>query len=86
MLLRYEFYGSVDDRGRRTWDRDAYERKAKYGDAGVAATALELSDKRNLPPSQRDLLTARQYKVDLDSRLNRTSVVSASDGGKVALF
>ena len=49
----------------------------------AANHALELSDKRNLPPSQRDLLTAREYKVDLDSRLNRTSVVSASDGGKV---
>jgi len=81
---KYEFYGSVDDRGRRTWDTDAYERKAKYGNAGVEASthALELSDKRNLPPSQRDLLKAREYKVDLDSRLNRTSVVSASDGGK----
>ena len=83
--FRYEFYGSVDDRGRRTWDKDAYVNKAKYGNAGVEAAthALELSDKRNLPPSQRDLLQAREYKVDLDSRLNRTSVVSASDGGKV---
>lgn len=81
---KYEFYGSVDDRGRRTWDKDAYVNKAKYGHAGVEAAthALELSDKRNLPPSQRDLLQAREYKVDLDSRLNRTSVVSASDGGK----
>lgn len=79
---KYEFYGSVDDRGRRTWDKDAYERKAKYGHAGTEANtkALELSDKRNLPPSQRDLLTARDYKVDLDSRLNRTSVIS--EGGK----
>ena len=86
MSSRYEFYGSVDDRGRRTWDTEAYERKAKYGHAGTEANtkALALSDKRNLPPSQRDLLTARDYKVDLDSRLNRTSVIS--DGGKVSHF
>ena len=30
----YQFYGSVDDRGRRTWDTKAYELKAKYGHAG----------------------------------------------------
>ena len=32
--LRYQFYGSVDDRGRRTWDTKAYEQKAKTGYAG----------------------------------------------------
>ena len=78
----YEFFGSVDDRGRRTWDTAAYERKAKYGHAGTVATELK-SDKRNLPPSKRDMLTARDYKVDLDSKVNRTSVVSMTDGGKV---
>jgi len=72
----------VDDRGRRTWDTAAYERKAKYGHAGTVATDLK-SDKRNLPPSKRDMLTARDYKVDLDSKVNRTSVVSMTDGGKV---
>jgi len=77
----YEFFGSVDDRGRRTWDTAAYERKAKYGHAGTVATDLK-SDKRNLPPSKRDMLTARDYKVDLDSKVNRTSVVSMTDGGK----
>lgn len=40
---------------------------------------MALSDKRNLPPGQRDLLRAREYKVDLDSRLNKTSVVTAND-------
>ncbi len=72
----------MDDRGRRTWDKAAYERKAKYGHAGTVATDLK-SDKRNLPPSKRDMLTARDYKVDLDSKVNRTSVVSMTDGGKV---
>merc|ERR1712168_1056981 len=82
----YQFYGSVDDRGRRTWDTKAYEQKAKTGYAGrdgLSADALNkavaLSDKRNLPPGQRDLLRAREYKVDLDSRLNKTSVVTAND-------
>ena len=81
----YQFYGSVDDRGRRTWDTKAYEIKAKYGHAGregLSADAVDkaVSDKRNLPPGQRDLLRAREYKVDLDSRLNKTTVVSANDG------
>merc|ERR1711937_5227 len=82
----YQFYGSVDDRGRRTWDTKAYEQKAKTGYAGrdgLSADAINkavaLSDKRNLPPGQRDLLRAREYKVDLDSRLNKTSVVTAND-------
>merc|ERR1712168_616964 len=82
----YQFYGSVDDRGRRTWDTKAYEQKAKTGYAGrdgLSAEAINkavaLSDKRNLPPGQRDLLRAREYKVDLDSRLNKTSVVTAND-------
>lgn len=77
----YQFYGAVDDRGRRTWDKDAYERKAKYGHAGTVATDLK-SDKRNLPPSKRDLLQARDYRVDLESKVNRTSVISMTDGGK----
>merc|ERR1712113_43046 len=83
----YQFYGSVDDRGRRTWDTKAYEQKAKTGYAGrdglsseALNKAVALSDKRNLPPGQRDLLRAREYKVDLDSRLNKTTVVSANDG------
>merc|ERR1712131_34665 len=82
----YQFYGSVDDRGRRTWDTKAYEQKAKTGYAGrdglsseALNKAVALSDKRNLPPGQRDLLRAREYKVDLDSRLNKTSVVTAND-------
>ena len=33
MYYSYQFYGSVDDRGRRTWDTKAYEQKAKYGHA-----------------------------------------------------
>merc|ERR1711937_19010 len=53
------------------------------GRDGLSADALNkavaLSDKRNLPPGQRDLLRAREYKVDLDSRLNKTSVVTAND-------
>jgi len=83
----YQFYGSVDDRGRRTWDTKAYELKAKYGHAGREGLSAEsvnavVSDKRNLPPGQRDLLQAREYKVDLDSRLNKTQVVTMSDGAK----
>ena len=87
----YQFYGSVDDRGRRTWDTKAYELKAKYGHAGREGLSAEIvnqavSDKRNLPPGQRDLLQAREYKVDLDSRVNKTQVVTMADGSKVSFF
>ena len=83
----YEFYGSVDDRGRRTWDTKAYELKAKYGHAGREGLSAEIvnaavSEKRNLPPGQRDLLQARDFKVDLDGRVNKTQVMTM-DGSKV---
>merc|ERR1712106_610806 len=82
----YEFYGSVDDRGRRTWDTKAYELKAKYGHAGREGLSAEIvnaavSEKRNLPPGQRDLLQARDFKVDLDGRVNKTKVMTM-DGSK----
>ena len=71
----YQFYGSVDDRGRRTWDTKAYELKAKYGHAGREGLSAEsvnavVSDKRNLPPGQRDLLQGRGHSSFYNSITN----------------
>ena len=59
---------------RRKWDRDEYE--------AIAARRLqeeeakrEAADQKG-PPVQRELLRQREYKVDLDSRLGKSVVIT----------
>ena len=57
------------------WDTKAYELKAKYGHAGREGLSAEsvnavVSDKRNLPPGQRDLLQARGHSSFYNSSTN----------------
>uniref|UniRef100_A0A0R3RZJ0 Matrin-type domain-containing protein n=1 Tax=Elaeophora elaphi TaxID=1147741 RepID=A0A0R3RZJ0_9BILA len=79
---------SVDHR--RKWDREEYERKAQ--ERLLAEKDEEVKGKRKLPrfPDEpkvkRELLKAREYKVDLESKVGRTVVInkttpSAETGG-----
>ncbi|KAK3605421.1 hypothetical protein CHS0354_007502 [Potamilus streckersoni] len=59
---------------RRKWDKDEYEK--------VAAERLEeeqrllLEKDKKEPPIKRDLLKPREYKVDLDSKLGKSIVIT----------
>ncbi|KAK2702897.1 zinc finger matrin-type protein 2-like [Artemia franciscana] len=62
---------------RRTWDREHYEKKAEE----IYKESIESSDeeedrKRKYPPVKRELLKKRDYKVDLESKLGKTIVVT----------
>ncbi|KAJ3092402.1 zinc finger, matrin-type 2 [Quaeritorhiza haematococci] len=78
--------GDVDFR--RKWDRDEYEKKAKEReerekerdkDEERRAKGLKpRSSAASEPTAPRDLLKARDYKIDLSANLNKTQVVQAS--------
>ncbi|XP_060606135.1 zinc finger matrin-type protein 2-like [Ruditapes philippinarum] len=60
---------------RRKWDRDEYEK--------IAAARLEEEEKKALErelsrdkPIKRELLQPREYKVDLDSKLGKSQVIT----------
>lgn len=59
------------DDHRRKWDRKEYERKAQDR---VKATKEE--DQSDDGPVSRELLKRRDYKVDLDSKLGKSVVIS----------
>lgn len=73
---------------RRKWDREEFEKRAKERDEGKEKRSLSDDEDSDgcgpsLGPSgsrekkpQRELLKPRQYKVDLDSRLGKTTVIS----------
>ncbi|XP_039260535.1 zinc finger matrin-type protein 2-like [Styela clava] len=57
---------------RKKWDRDEYEKLALERLNEENEKSEEFKDK----PVKRDLLKARDYKVDLDSKLNKSVVIS----------
>lgn len=79
---------------RRTWDRDEYERKAQErissrkrkdnpDDAEVKAEETEETgdvkeQKLAAPPKKREMLKAREFKVDLESKVGKTVVISTA--------
>ncbi|KAJ8298545.1 hypothetical protein KUTeg_025076 [Tegillarca granosa] len=59
---------------RRKWDREEYEQYAKER---IEAEQLALFDKGSKePPVKRELLQPRDYKVDLDSKLGKSQVIT----------
>lgn len=65
--------GKIDNY-RRTWDKDEFERKAKQ-------RLLEEEDDYDLekdtgPPVKRELLKARDYSVDLNSKLGKNIIIT----------
>uniref|UniRef100_A0A0N5AKS5 Matrin-type domain-containing protein n=1 Tax=Syphacia muris TaxID=451379 RepID=A0A0N5AKS5_9BILA len=83
----HEASSSVVDH-RKKWDREEYERRAQErllaeSEAEKAKKKPRFSDE---PKVKRELLKAREYKVDLESKVGRTVVVnkttpSAETGG-----
>ncbi|XP_037087096.1 zinc finger matrin-type protein 2-like [Pollicipes pollicipes] len=65
---------SKADDHRRKWDRDEYESIAAQRLAEEEARR-EAADEKG-PPVQRELLRQREYKVDLDSRLGKSVVIT----------
>ncbi|KAH9370366.1 zinc finger matrin-type protein 2 [Haemaphysalis longicornis] len=55
---------------RRKWDREEYEKLAEE------RLRLEDDDEEPLAPVKRDTLKPRDYKVDLDSKLGKTCVIT----------
>ncbi|XP_046555838.1 zinc finger matrin-type protein 2-like [Haliotis rubra] len=56
---------------RRKWDRDEYEKIA-----AERLLAKELDDEDDEVPVKRELLKPREYKVDLDSKLGKSTVIT----------
>lgn len=66
--------GKVDNY-RRTWDKDEYEKKAKERLLEEAEDEFGL-DKDKGPPVKRELLKARDYSVDLNSKLGKNIIIT----------
>lgn len=60
------------DDHRRKWDRGQYERLAQDRIKSISKD----EDKSDEAPSSRELLKRRDYKVDLDSKLGKSVVIS----------
>ena len=76
---------------RRKWNRDEYEQKAQERlaskrknepnrdeakDADAKDDDAEKDQKPKEPPKKREMLKARDYKIDLESKLGKTVVIS----------
>ncbi|XP_033122938.1 zinc finger matrin-type protein 2-like [Anneissia japonica] len=67
--------GQVEDH-RRKWDRDEYEKIAQAR-LDQELQEREKRDRRyNEPPVKRELLRQRDYKVDLESKLGKSQVIT----------
>ncbi|GBP15179.1 Zinc finger matrin-type protein 2 [Eumeta japonica] len=62
------------DDHRRKWDKDEFERLA--AERLKAELEEEEKAKKKGPPIKRDLLRQRDYKVDLDSKLGKSVVIT----------
>lgn len=72
MFVRLLLLIKVEDH-RRKWDRDEFERIA----ADRVADELEKEERsRKAPVVRRELLKQRDYKVDLDSKLGKSIVIT----------
>lgn len=63
---------SRPDDHRRKWDRDEYETLARER----IEAELEYRTRDKQPPVRRELLKPRDYRVDLESRLGKTTVIT----------
>ncbi|KAK2170299.1 hypothetical protein LSH36_3g07025 [Paralvinella palmiformis] len=71
-----EFSSSVPKKvedHRRKWDKDEYEKLAK---ARLGLDDEEDDPSSREPPVKRELLKPREYKVDLDSKLGKSQVIT----------
>lgn len=59
---------------RKKWDKDEYERLAT--ERLQAELEKELKSEEKLPPVKRELLKQRDYRVDLDSKLGKSVVIT----------
>ncbi|XP_034824964.1 zinc finger matrin-type protein 2 [Maniola hyperantus] len=59
---------------RRKWDKDEFERIAE--ERIKAELDEEERSKKKAPPIKRELLKQREYKVDLDSKLGKSVVIT----------
>uniref|UniRef100_I3KN33 Zinc finger, matrin-type 2 n=1 Tax=Oreochromis niloticus TaxID=8128 RepID=I3KN33_ORENI len=66
--------GSAKNDFRRKWDKDEYENLAQKRLA--EERERERRDGKTAPPVKRDLLRHRDYKVDLESKLGKTIVIT----------
>lgn len=80
------------DGHRRKWDRKEYEKMARLRDHDEREydweddEEIEFPKDNDGPPVKRSLLKRRDYKVDLDSKLGKSTVItkntpSAAQGG-----
>lgn len=64
------------DDHRRKWDRDEYEKLAEERIKEEQLQKEEADTKKKGPPVKRELLKVREYKVDLDSKLGKSTVIN----------
>ncbi|XP_041459140.1 zinc finger matrin-type protein 2-like [Lytechinus variegatus] len=68
--------GSRVEDHRRKWDRDEYEKLAKERLDQELEAQAEKERRRKEPVVKRELLKQRDYKVDLDSKLGKSQVIT----------
>jgi len=61
---------------RRKWDRDEYEQIAKERIRAEREAKESANAKDKGPPVKRDLLRQRDYRVDIDSKLGKSQVIT----------
>ena len=64
------------DSYRRTWDKDEFEMKAKERLLLELEEESGLNSKKDAPPVKRELLKAREFSVDLDSKLGKNIIIT----------
>ncbi|XP_071847097.1 zinc finger matrin-type protein 2-like [Apostichopus japonicus] len=67
---------SKPDDHRRKWDRDEYEKIARERIDKELEELEEKESKKKEPPVKRELLKRREYKVDLESHLGKSTVIT----------